>query len=182
MKRSSIARGTTGLARSPMPYGIASLKRTALVASSTSIARSPFPSTGGQLLRKIIVSRTMTDGTATVPRQCRLRTRGPKMTPIRRSAKGEDCTLNFAGICRNNTDTTVWCHSNRLIDGKGMGIKAKDEAGCYGCAQCHAFLDGGWASFPDWTYDLVQDHFEVARAKSRPILKHKGLIADEYSK
>lgn len=182
MKRSSMALGTTGLARSPMPSRNTPLKRTAMVASSTPLVRSPFPSTGGQLARTSAMSWLKTDGTATAPRMRRMRTRGPKMTPIRRSAKGEDCTLNFAGICRNNTDTTVWCHSNRLIDGKGMGIKAKDEAGCYGCAQCHSFLDGGWASFPDWTYDLVQDHFEVARAKSRPILMHKGLIADEYSK
>lgn len=107
----------------------------------------------------------------------RMKTKGPTMTPIRRSAKGEQCTLQIPGVCRNRTDTTVWCHSNRLADGKGTGFKAPDEAGCYGCFDCHSFLDGGWARFPEWSYEDVQQYFEAARKVSRIILLRKGLIA-----
>ena len=64
----------------------------------------------------------------------------PKMTPIRKSARGKECTLRFPDICNRNPETTAWCHSNRLADGKGMGLKARDEEGCYGCSDCHALL------------------------------------------
>lgn len=100
----------------------------------------------------------------------------PKMTPIRRSARGEGCTLQFPG-CRNDTATTVWCHSNRAADGKGMGLKARDEEGCYGCWFCHALLDGGWTSRPNLTHELVQQQFQIARDRSRAILQQKGLIS-----
>jgi hypothetical protein len=122
------------------------------------------------------VTRSETRVAAPLPRKRGLRSRGPRMTPIRRSAKNEDCTLNIPGLCENKTDTTVWCHSNLYTDGKGMGIKADDEAGCYGCAICHAFYDGGWTSYPGMTRELVEQYFAIARAKSRLKLKHKGLV------
>ena len=71
-----------------------------------------------------------------------LRNRGPRMTPIRRSAKGEACTLMIPGVCTGDTTTTVLCHSNRLADGKGLGMKAPDTEACYGCSACHDVLDG----------------------------------------
>lgn len=179
-KRSNIAPGTSPLKRTAIAASTKPLRRTAIAAGLVSLARSGIQTGAIQLARLSPISWKQVDGTGTAMplRKRRLRTRGPRMTPIRRSAEGEDCTLKFPGICRNNTETTVWCHSNKIVDGKGMGIKANDDAGCYGCGHCHAFLDGGWASFPDWTVDMVQQHFEVARALSRPILKHKGLIAE----
>lgn len=108
----------------------------------------------------------------------KLRQRGPKMTPIRASAKGEDCTLRFIGICNYNSETTVWAHSNRLQDGKGMGIKARDEEGCYACSACHAYLDGGWVRDKGMTFDLLQEFFDVARKRSQAILRAKGLLRE----
>jgi|GEM_PF-1052514 len=97
----------------------------------------------------------------------------PKMTPIRASAKGEQCTLRFP-CCTFKPEQTVWCHSNNYVDGKGAGLKARDEEGCYGCAACHAFLDGGYAGH--MKRELVDIYFDIARALSQAILQHKGLM------
>jgi hypothetical protein len=104
-----------------------------------------------------------------------MKSKGPKMTPIRASAKGQECTLRFPGICNRNPDTTVWCHSNRLVDGKGMGLKAPDEVGCYGCYACHAWLDGGYAA-SGTSREFVDARFDAAREESREILREKGLL------
>lgn len=56
-------------------------------------------------------------------------------------AKGEDCLIRVPRYCQGGTDTTVACHSNRLRDGKGKGIKAHDWAIAFGCGPCHWFID-----------------------------------------
>lgn len=103
-----------------------------------------------------------------------MKSRGPKMTPIRKSAKGEACTLRFP-CCNGDKDTVVWCHSNQYADGKGAGLKARDEEGCYGCFACHTFLDGGYAG--KMPRSLVEKYFDLARTESQAILKRKGLMA-----
>ncbi|HEJ3062520.1 DUF1364 family protein [Pseudomonas aeruginosa] len=58
---------------------------------------------------------------------------------VRDSARGEECTLQIAGVCNHNWDTTVFAH---LPDeSKGMGTKADDLSGCYACHACHDALD-----------------------------------------
>jgi len=106
-------------------------------------------------------------------RKAAMKAKRPKMTPIRASARGEACTLRLP-VCNGNRETTVWCHSNRAEDGKGMGIKARDEEGCYGCSACHAFLDGGYAG--KMPRSLLDTYFDLARAESQKILKQKGLM------
>lgn len=106
-------------------------------------------------------------------RKAAMKPKRPKMTPIRASARGEACTLRLP-VCNGNRETTVWCHSNRAEDGKGMGIKARDEEGCYGCSACHAFLDGGYAG--KMPRSLVDTYFDLARAESQAKLKQKGLM------
>lgn len=103
-----------------------------------------------------------------------LKTKGPKMTPIRKSAKGENCTMRIPNVCNGNRDTVVWAHSNRAEDGKGMGMKARDEEGCYACVACHSWLDGGYAGH--MPRSLVETYFDLARSESQAILKRKGLM------
>lgn len=103
-----------------------------------------------------------------------LKSTRPKMTPIRKSARGQECTLRFPGICNRNQETTAWCHSNRLADGKGLGIKARDEEGCYGCSDCHAWLDGGYAG--RMPRAAVDAKFDAARAESQGKLRAQGLL------
>ena len=51
---------------------------------------------------------------------------------IRKAANGESCT-----VCGRNDGTTVFCHLNESWAGKGMGQKADDIAGFFGCVDCH---------------------------------------------
>jgi hypothetical protein len=55
---------------------------------------------------------------------------------IRNAAKGEACT-----VCGRNDGTTVFCHLNEGWAGKGMGQKADDIAGFFGCHECHRKYD-----------------------------------------
>jgi hypothetical protein len=106
----------------------------------------------------------------------RLRSRGPKMTPIRASAKGEDCTINLPG-CNYNPETVVLCHSNLLKDGKGMGLKAPDTRAAYGCCACHDVLDGRFPLPIGWTMEMVLERFELAIERTHARLRQKGLLA-----
>lgn len=55
---------------------------------------------------------------------------------IRDAANGESCT-----VCGRNDGTTVFCHLNNGWAGKGMGKKADDLAGFFGCGECHRLYD-----------------------------------------
>lgn len=198
LKRSAWAAGGVPLARKEMARGTTTLKRTEMdrgtsqLRATTSLQRTQMDRGTTELRTSTPMRRSSMGLTQLAPGKmaalaalagaavrtwARPKRSRPKMTPIRKSARGEACTLRIPGVCRQDASTTVWCHSNRLADGKGMGIKANDEAGCYGCSSCHAFLDGGWAAFAHWSYDLIQQYFERARAISRVILKRKGLLA-----
>jgi hypothetical protein len=150
-----------------------------------------------QLRNKTPMQRTGTLRTASVTKTNRLMTTGevdaelakvarkinralkasrPKMTPIRRSARGEACTMLIPGICTGDTATTVLCHSNRLADGKGLGLKAPDTEACYGCSACHDVLDGR-RPLPSWlTRAQLEQAFDRARATTQKKLKEKGLM------
>lgn len=104
------------------------------------------------------------------------KSRGPKMTPIRRAARGQDCQLQILGVCNGDPATTVLCHSNLLADGKGMGLKAPDHAACFGCSACHDVLDGR-AKRPDgMSMDDLLELFAYARERTHAILRAKGLM------
>lgn len=58
---------------------------------------------------------------------------------IRESARGEACTLNIAGVCNYNNETTVLAH---LPDeSNGMGTKSTDLSACHACSACHSLID-----------------------------------------
>jgi hypothetical protein len=59
---------------------------------------------------------------------------------IRKAAKGELCTVQIAGICRHDAETTVLAH---LPDESGgMGRKSDDISAVFACHACHDCLDG----------------------------------------
>lgn len=106
-------------------------------------------------------------------KRTRLKSKGPKMTAIRASAKGEDCTIRLPlGICNYDITTTVLCHEN----GAGAGMKSPDECGAYGCYSCHMVLDGHVPRPAGLTREKVLEHFERGNRITRSILKRKGLI------
>jgi hypothetical protein len=59
------------------------------------------------------------------------------------AARGQNCTLRIPGICNGNSETTVAAHSNQIMHGKGMGIKAHDCFAAWACSSCHAEIDQG---------------------------------------
>ena len=59
---------------------------------------------------------------------------------IRDSARGEACSMQIAGICNFNPESTVFAH---LPDeSNGMGKKSDDISGCFSCDSCHSAVDG----------------------------------------
>ena len=62
-----------------------------------------------------------------------------KIQKLRDSAKGEQCTLNVAGVCNYNSETTVLCHIK--TEGGQMAGKPADYSACFGCSDCHDFID-----------------------------------------
>ena len=60
-----------------------------------------------------------------------------KQSKIRKSAKGEDCSLRL-GQCSGN-DTVVLAHIGR---NKGWGMKCADYMAVYACYNCHDIIDG----------------------------------------
>ncbi|MBV8660373.1 MAG: DUF1364 family protein [Burkholderiales bacterium] len=105
-----------------------------------------------------------------------LRSRGPRMTPIRRTAQGQDCTIRLPDICNRNPETTVLCHSNQLADGKGMGLKAPDTAAAFGCSACHDVLDGRAPRPEGMTLDDVLMAFDAGVERTHQILRRLGLM------
>ena len=63
------------------------------------------------------------------------------MSKLRESARGEICQMQ-SPVCNRNPETVVLCHINSHRYGKGIGIKADDLAGFYGCSSCHDLFDG----------------------------------------
>lgn len=109
-------------------------------------------------------------------KRTRMKSRRPKSTPIRRSAKNEECTIRLPGVCNFDISTTVLCHSNSLADGKGMGLKAPDTRAAYGCSACHDVLDGRALRPADMTPELAAACFEGGIEQTNRILRRKGLV------
>ena len=58
---------------------------------------------------------------------------------LQRSANGQQCQMNVAGVCNYNDATTVLAHVN--VDGGKMGGKTDDISACFACSDCHNWLD-----------------------------------------
>lgn len=130
----------------------------------TPLARTPFKR-----------NASTTAKAAPAPR-AKLKPKGPKMTPIRGAAQGEDCTLRIPGVCNRDPATTVLCHSNRLADGKGMGLKAPDTAAAFGCSACHDVLDGRRPLPANLTREQLDRGFDAAVVRTHARLREKGLL------
>lgn len=141
-------------------------RRTPLKQGSAPMKRTPMPRGASTLKSTKPLARA----------QAPMKTSRPKMTPIRKSAQGQPCTLRIPGVCRNQVDTVVWCHENSYAAGKGMGLKAKDEHGAYGCAHCHAVYDGQAPRPPGLTREDIEVYFARGKHVSRLILQQKGLL------
>ncbi len=108
----------------------------------------------------------------------RMKSPRPKMTPIRKSAKDEECTIRLPmGVCNYDTATTVLCHENELEAGKGLGLKAPDTCAAYGCSSCHDVVDGRAPRPNGMSYEMMITCFKAGVEQTQRILKRKGLVA-----
>lgn len=162
MKRTAMQRKTPLRNKTPM-------QRTGALRTASASAKK-----GNRILTLAEVDRDLAKVARKINRA--LKSTRPTMTAIRRSARGEACTMLIPGICNGDPATTVLCHSNRLEDGKGMGLKAPDTEACYGCSACHDVLDGR-RPLPGWMTRAQLDHvFDRARKITQEKLKEKGLL------
>lgn len=149
------------------------MKRSPMAPRKTPMART-------SIRPKAPIARAGLLRTAAVQREARTRKpmkKGrPQMTPIRRAARNQECTLQLVGVCNRDSSTVVLCHSNRLEDGKGMGFKAPDTAGCFGCSSCHDVLDGRAPRPPGMTVGALDARFDIAVGKTHEILRTRGLM------
>jgi uncharacterized CHY-type Zn-finger protein len=91
------------------------------------------------------------------------------MSKIRKSAKGEDCSLRLVP-CSSN-ETTVLAHIGRV---RGVGIKCNDIHAVYACSNCHDVIDGRVKT----QFSKVELKAEILRALEETQLKliEKGLL------
>ncbi len=91
------------------------------------------------------------------------------MSKIRKSARGQDCTLRLTDCASN--ETVVLCHIGRY---KGMAIKCADSFAVYACCKCHDIIDGRVKS----EFSKHELNTEKLRAleETQKILLNKGLL------
>jgi len=92
-----------------------------------------------------------------------------KQTKIRKSARGEDCSLRL-GNCSSN-ETVVLAHIGR---NRGMGIKCADYMAVYACSNCHDIVDGRVKS--EYTKDQLNTEKLRALEETLGKLFNKGLL------
>lgn len=56
---------------------------------------------------------------------------------MRDGARGQTCTMQIPGICNHDPETTVFAHSDHLVHGKALRVKAHDIFGADMCYACH---------------------------------------------
>lgn len=73
---------------------------------------------------------------------------------LRASARGQRCCFEIPGICSRDPEQTVLCHIRD--EGKGMGNKANDWSGAFGCLSCHTAIDLHWLSKEDELFYMLR--------------------------
>lgn len=94
-----------------------------------------------------------------------MKSNGPKMTALRRAARGQECTLRLPG-CLGGTDTVVLAHIRRFGMG-GMGIKPPDWCAVFACAHCHAIQESRDPEAPCGDDDILRALIETISLQVR---------------
>jgi hypothetical protein len=118
-------------------------------------------------------------GWSAVPKQWVAATpkvQGRKRQDIRDSARGEECTVRIAGVCRGGTEHTIWSHAPLGAAGKGRSLKALDVAGAFACDQCDAVVDGQIKRPAGMTREQVLLDWFFGHMRSLVRLAQKGML------
>jgi len=89
---------------------------------------------------------------------------------IKKSAKGEDCSLQIFPFCRGDTETTVLAHLQSAAH--GIALKSPDWWAVYACQVCHDIIDG---RLPQAARDIGE--YEIHQCILRGLFRtHRKLI------
>ena len=90
----------------------------------------------------------------------------------RKAARGMPCTLNVAGVCNYDPETTVLAHL-RWLGGCGTGFKPSDLQAVNSCSACNTWTDSPTPRQRNETYESDRN-FYAARALYRMrVLDHE---------
>lgn len=92
------------------------------------------------------------------------------MANLRKLARDRECQIRIPGICNGDPSTVVLCH----LPGAGMARKHHDLHGAWGCAACHAVVDGHASS--DYPKELLKMWLLEAVIRTQQILIAEGAI------
>jgi hypothetical protein len=95
------------------------------------------------------------------------------MTSLRKLAKGRECEIRIPNHCLRSNETVVLCHL-RIAGLSGIGMKAPDLFGAYGCHRCHAICDGQINS--EFTYEERRLFLLEGMVRTQAILLREGKI------
>lgn len=96
------------------------------------------------------------------------------MSAIRKSARGQECTVRIPDVCNFDPATTVLAHRN----GGSAGMKNGDNEAAYCCSACHDVIDGRrilkWLDQNQiklWHYDGIMRTQKILIANGLMVLK-----------
>lgn len=92
------------------------------------------------------------------------------MSKIRKSARGEDCSLRL-GMC-SSPEAVILAHIGR---NRGVGIKCGDHFAVYACSDCHDIIDGR-VDTAFFNYDELETEKLRALEETQGKLINKGLL------
>lgn len=93
------------------------------------------------------------------------------MTALRKSARGEACTVMLPG-CSYGGDTVVLAHIRRPWNA-GTGMKPRDDEAVYACQHCHDEIDRRTRRFPR---DAIDSYVLDALMKTHRRMREKGVM------
>ncbi len=91
------------------------------------------------------------------------------MSKIRKSARGESCTLLLGNY--SSDETVVLAHIGK---DRGMAIKCGDHFAVYACSNCHDVIDGRKPT-EYWKHELSEIKL-IALERTQKKLIEKGLL------
>lgn len=98
----------------------------------------------------------------------RMKSSRPKMTPARKAANGQECTLKLPGCYPGPDNEQVQLCHLRMFSGGGTGMKPHDSEAVFGCTTCHDVIDGRRHLIPELR-DQVSFYEAIAWALVRTL-------------
>jgi hypothetical protein len=113
---------------------------------------------------------------ATTIRASKRRPARPMMTPARKNAKGQPCTLRFPGCYPGPENEQVQLCHLRMLGGGGTGLKPHDSEAVFGCTHCHDLLDGRRRLVPELAHEFTWERILRALIETWRLQREAGVL------